>query len=70
MVAHRGVRINVSKGDLADEAYVDFQNTFDKALHQRLLKKTKQGLGKAFLWTEGWLKDKKRQVGLQGHFSG
>lgn len=39
MVAHRGVRINVSKGDPADEAYVDFQNTFDKALHQRLLKK-------------------------------
>lgn len=29
-----------------------------------------QGLGKAFLWTEGWLKDKKQQVGLQGHFSG
>lgn len=51
--------MNVNKGNPADKAHVDFQNTFDKALHQRLLKK---GLGKAFLWTEGLLQDKKQQV--------
>lgn len=33
VVAHRGVRMNVNKSGPADKAYVDFQNTFDKALH-------------------------------------
>jgi len=39
VVAYRGVSMNVNKGDPADKVYLHFQNTFDKALHQRLLKK-------------------------------
>ena len=51
--------------------YLDFQKTFEKVPHQRLILKLKShGMGKSIInWIEQWLTDRKQTVVVDGEVS-
>jgi hypothetical protein len=61
----------VDRGEGLDIIYLDFQKAFDKVPHNRLLSKLKaHGItGKIYNWIQGWLKDRKQRVVINGEFS-
>ena len=54
-----------------DVVYLDFQKTFDKVPHQRLLHKLKaHGIGNNVInWIEKWLTHRKQRVIVDGEIS-
>ncbi len=55
-----------------DMIYLDFQKSFDKVPHMRLLAKLKaHGVtGNIHKWIEDWLSNRKRRVAINGISSG
>ena len=53
------------------DIYLDFQKTFDKVPHQRLLLKLKaNGIGDSIIdWIEQWLTDRRKCVVVDGEIS-
>lgn len=49
----------VDKGEPGDIIYLDFQKAFDKAPHNRLLRKLSDRRGKVLSWIINWLKHRK-----------
>ena len=61
----------IDEGSPVDIIYLDFQKTFDKVPHQRLLLKLKaHGIGNGITnWIEQWLTDRKQRVVIDGEVS-
>ena len=61
----------VDDGSPVDVIYLDFQKTFDKVPHQRLLIKLKShGMGiNIVTWLQNWLTDRKQSVSVEGETS-
>ncbi len=61
----------LDEGQPVDVIYLDFAKAFDKVPHVRLAKKLQShGIqGQVLKWIEGWLKDRKQRVSLNGRFS-
>jgi len=60
----------VDKGIPVDVIYLDFQKTFDKVPHKRLMEKVRAlGMtGKLAGWLEEWLRDRQQRVVVNGAF--
>ena len=61
----------VDEGSPVDVIYLDFQKTFDKVPHQRLILKLKShGMGYSIInWIEQCLKDRRQRVVVDGEVS-
>ena len=61
----------IDEGSPVAIIYLDFQNTFDKVSHQRLLLKLKaHGIGDGIIdWIEKWLTDRRQRVVVDGKVS-
>ena len=61
----------IDKGSPVDIIYLDFQKTFDKVPHQRLLLKLKaHGIRDGIIdWIEQWLTDRRQRVVVDGEVS-
>ena len=61
----------VDDGSPVDVIYLDFQKTFDKVPHQRLILKLKShGMGNSIInWIEQWLTDRRQSVVVDGEVS-
>ena len=59
---------SVDNGHAVDVIYLDFQKTFDKVPHQRLLRKLiSHGImGDVVSWIDSWLRDRQQRVVLNG----
>ena len=61
----------VDEASPVDVMYLDFQKTFDKVPHQRLILKLKShGMGNSIInWIEQWLTDRRQSVVVDGEVS-
>ena len=61
----------VDEGSPVDVIYLDFQKTFDKVPHQRLILKLKShDMGNSIInWIEQWLTDRRQRVVVDGEVS-
>ena len=61
----------VDEGSLVDVIYLDFQKSFDKVPHQRLILKLKShGMGNSIInWIEQWLTGRRQRVVVDGEVS-
>ena len=61
----------VDDGSPVDVIYLDFQKSFDKVPHQRLILKLKShGMGNSIInWIEQWLTDRRQRVVVDGEVS-
>ena len=61
----------VVDGSPVDGIYLDFQKSFDKVPHQRLILKLKShGMGNSIInWIEQWLTDTRQKVVVDGEVS-
>ena len=58
-------------GSPVDVIYLDFQKSFDKVPHQRLIRKLKShAMGNSIInWVEQWLTDRRQRVIVDGEVS-
>ena len=61
----------MDEGSLVDGIYLDFQKSFDKVPHQRLILKLKShGMENSIInWIEQWLTDRRQRVVVDGEVS-
>ena len=61
----------LNDGSPVDVIFLDFQKTFDKVPHQRLILKLKShGIGNTIMyWIEQWLTDRRQGVVVDGEVS-